>query len=46
MKRGKLVSKFREDITAQEGIERSVRKQDRIDEQRATREAVARHHYR
>lgn len=40
MKSSKLVTKFREDITAQEGIEISVRKQAEIDEQKATRQAI------
>jgi hypothetical protein len=40
MKSSKLVSKFREDITAQEGIERAVRKQDQIDEEKSNRKAI------
>jgi hypothetical protein len=40
MKSSKLVSKFLEDMTVQEGIEMAVRKQAEIDEQEATREAI------
>ncbi|MBF0505761.1 MAG: hypothetical protein HQL09_02900 [Nitrospirae bacterium] len=40
MKHCRLLSKFREGITAQEGIEISTRKQDEIDEQKAYRQAI------
>jgi hypothetical protein len=36
----KLITKFQNDVTAQEGIEKAIKKQDEIDQQKATRQAL------